>query len=94
MSSFRSAITVLAEGLSSQPGGPDPSSSPAPELQLLGTKLNTPWDRQLHIGLEVQAGSPRPLSHYKYEKPKANICRLGQVDRRGGEQETVALSPA
>lgn len=74
MSGFSSAITVPAEGLSSQPGGPDPSSSAVPELQLLGTKLNTPWDGQLHIGSEVQAGPPLPLSHYKYEKKlKANM---------------------
>jgi hypothetical protein len=63
MSSFSSAITVPAEGLSSQPGGPDPSSSAAPELQLLGTKLNTPWDGQLRLGPEVPASPSLPLSH-------------------------------
>lgn len=73
MSGFSSAITVPAEGLSSQPGGPDPSSSAAPELQLLSAKLNTPWAEQLHRGPDIQASCPLPLSRYKYEKLKARM---------------------
>lgn len=37
---------------------------------------------QLHIGPEVQASPPRPLSHYKYEKLKASM--QGRPGRQKG----------
>lgn len=65
MNGFNSAITVPAEGLSSQPGGPDPNQLGCPQnYNQRGKPFNTPYGQQL-----PQAQKPRP-------RPKSpDLCR-------------------
>lgn len=92
MSSFNSAITVPAEGLSSQPGGPDPSSSAAPRITTAGHNVKYPLGWAASEAQNFKPVLSHPRRQYKYEKLKT--CTEAWPGRqKGRKQETVALSP-
>ena len=76
MSSFSSAITVPAEGLSSQPGGPDPSSSAAPRITTAGHNVKYPLGWAASEAQNFKPVLSHPRRQYKYEKLKT--CTLAR----------------